>query len=207
MSHIKSVDEAHNLARSLCQQHITSLSRIVSEEQAKIAATKKIANELQRKLGEYQQKVLNRKSSRTDLGMALTSSLDGTTRGVLKQQVSGASGKRHETSKERAYRRWRTTFRQLATVGKFVSMARLQKKNTCAEEFSVTLDDFETPKERANRFYKDSGKRHETPEERAYRRWRTTFRQLATVGKFVSMARLQKKNTCAEEFSVSLDDF
>ena len=52
------------------------------------------------------------------------------------------------------------------------------------------------------RFCPESGRRHETQDERASRLWRTMFRQIQFSAKMVSAARLEKPNTCAEEFYI-----
>lgn len=59
-------------------------------------------------------------------------------------------------------------------------------------------------KEPASRFCKESGRRHETPEEKANRRWKHIFRQMAMMSSFVSNVRMKKKNTCIENGAVEL---
>lgn len=54
------------------------------------------------------------------------------------------------------------------------------------------------------RFCPECGRRHETQSEKSIRLWRTMFRQLQFSGKIASAARLEKPNTCAEEFYVEL---
>lgn len=54
------------------------------------------------------------------------------------------------------------------------------------------------------KFCHESGRRHETPEEKAERRWKHLFRQMAMMSSFVSNVRLSKKNTMVEEASVEL---
>jgi hypothetical protein len=53
-------------------------------------------------------------------------------------------------------------------------------------------------------FCPESGRRHETAEEKCQRMWRTLFRQLQFSAKMASAKRLEKPNTCAEEFYIEL---
>lgn len=59
------------------------------------------------------------------------------------------------------------------------------------------------------RYCKNTGRRHETPQQRSVRLWKHIYRQLQVASNFISTARLEKKNTCVEEFAVelNLDDF
>lgn len=50
------------------------------------------------------------------------------------------TGRRHETSAQRAVRQWRTIYRQLQCTLQFIDSARLTKPNSCVEDFSVELD-------------------------------------------------------------------
>lgn len=59
-------------------------------------------------------------------------------------------------------------------------------------------------KEPASRFCKETGRRHETPDEKAERRWKHVFRQLSLASSFVSNVRLSKKNSCIEDQGVEL---
>ena len=59
-------------------------------------------------------------------------------------------------------------------------------------------------KEPASRFCKETGRRHETPEEKANRRWKHIFRQYSLASSFVSNVRLSKKNTCLDQDAVEL---
>lgn len=54
-------------------------------------------------------------------------------------------------------------------------------------------------------FCKNTGRRHETIEEKNLRLWRHIYRQLHVASNFISTARLEKKNTCVEEFEVELN--
>lgn len=54
------------------------------------------------------------------------------------------------------------------------------------------------------RFCPESGRRHETDDERALRYWRMIVRQLQFSTTVASAARLNQENTCAEEFFVEL---
>jgi len=59
--------------------------------------------------------------------------------------------------------------------------------------------------EPSSRYCKETGRRHETTEERAYRHWRHLYRQLQIASNFIDTARLNKPNTCCEDYSVELD--
>ena len=59
-------------------------------------------------------------------------------------------------------------------------------------------------KEPTSRFCKETGRRHETPEEKANRRWKHIFRQYSLASSFVSNVRLSKKNTCLDQEAVEL---
>ena len=59
--------------------------------------------------------------------------------------------------------------------------------------------------EPSSRYCKETGRRHENAEERANRQWKTMFRQLAMASQFVNKARLNKPNTCVEDFGIELD--
>lgn len=55
-----------------------------------------------------------------------------------------------------------------------------------------------------SRFCKETGRRHETSEERAERRWKHLFRRMSLAASFIDNSRLQKKNTCEEDYSVEI---
>ena len=59
--------------------------------------------------------------------------------------------------------------------------------------------------EPSSRYCKETGRRHETPQQRASRQWRQLYRQMALASTFVSTARLAKVNTCVEEFAIDLN--
>ncbi len=54
------------------------------------------------------------------------------------------------------------------------------------------------------RFCPESGRRHETKEERARRFWRTIVRQTQFSRSMASTTRLAQENTCAEEFYIEM---
>ena len=54
------------------------------------------------------------------------------------------------------------------------------------------------------RFCPESGRRHETKEERCERLWRTLYRQTQFAGQMVSHRVVDSKNTCVEVFIVDL---
>jgi hypothetical protein len=56
----------------------------------------------------------------------------------------------------------------------------------------------------SRRFCPESGRRHETSEERGQRLWRAMFRQLQFHSRMADLGRLEKPNTCAEEFYVEI---
>ncbi len=58
--------------------------------------------------------------------------------------------------------------------------------------------------EPSSRFCKETGRRHETTDEKGERRWKHIFRQLSLASSFVSNVRLSKKNTCLESEGVEL---
>jgi hypothetical protein len=58
--------------------------------------------------------------------------------------------------------------------------------------------------EPSSRFCKETGRRHETRDEAAERRWRHLYRQMVVASSFISMARLSKKNTCEVDDTVEL---
>lgn len=55
------------------------------------------------------------------------------------------------------------------------------------------------------RYCKNTGRRHETPEEKSVRLWRHMYKQLVIASNFINTARLAKKNTCVEDYAVELD--
>jgi hypothetical protein len=55
------------------------------------------------------------------------------------------------------------------------------------------------------RFCKNTGRRHETQEQRAVRLWKHIYRQFHVASNFISTARLEKKNTCVEDYAVDLN--
>eukprot|EP00672_Neobodo_designis_P008494 CAMPEP_0174855262 /NCGR_PEP_ID=MMETSP1114-20130205/32860_1 /TAXON_ID=312471 /ORGANISM="Neobodo designis, Strain CCAP 1951/1" /LENGTH=182 /DNA_ID=CAMNT_0016089997 /DNA_START=46 /DNA_END=594 /DNA_ORIENTATION=- len=57
----------------------------------------------------------------------------------------------------------------------------------------------------STRFCKETGRRHESGEERSLRLWRHMYRQLHVASNLISTARLEKKNTCVEDYAVDLD--
>lgn len=59
--------------------------------------------------------------------------------------------------------------------------------------------------EPTSRYCKETGRRHENPEQRAKRQWRQLYRQMALASTFVSTARLSKVNTCVEEYAIDLN--
>ncbi len=54
------------------------------------------------------------------------------------------------------------------------------------------------------RFCPESGRRHETREERTRRLWRIMWRQQQFISKMTNLARLEKPNTCEEEYYVEI---
>eukprot|EP00759_Apiculatamorpha_spiralis_P006091 PhF_6_TR13593/c0_g1_i1/m.21749 len=204
---VKSVDEAHQLARSLCQQHNSILNGITSEEAAKIAATKIFADELLRVSAQRELRDLVRRGQRESAIARAKEMHKGdpagflcTMRHVLPELYS-AEVKDHAMDVLNAANEQRPEI-DMKRKSARTSLETAKRKVSCSSLKACPYCD-----EPSTRFCKESGKRHETPEERAKRRWRTTFRQLATANKFVSFARLQKVNTCAEVFTVNLDDF
>lgn len=59
--------------------------------------------------------------------------------------------------------------------------------------------------EPSSRYCKETGRRHQNSEERAMTLWKKLYRRFALASQFVSSARLAKKNTCVEDYSVELD--
>lgn len=59
--------------------------------------------------------------------------------------------------------------------------------------------------EPSSRYCKETGRRHETSGERATRLWRTIFRQLQCASHFIDTARLNKPNSCVEDYAVELN--
>ena len=57
----------------------------------------------------------------------------------------------------------------------------------------------------STRFCKETGRRHESGDERSVRLWRHMYRQLHVASNLISTARLEKKNTCVEDYAVDLD--
>jgi hypothetical protein len=57
----------------------------------------------------------------------------------------------------------------------------------------------------ATRYCKNTGRRHEDADGKARRQWRHLFRQLQIANTFIDTARLNKANTCTEDFAVELD--
>jgi hypothetical protein len=56
----------------------------------------------------------------------------------------------------------------------------------------------------SRRFCPESGRRHETEDERGVRLWRAMYRQLQFHSRMADLGRLEKPNTCAEEFYVEI---
>ena len=54
------------------------------------------------------------------------------------------------------------------------------------------------------RFCPESGRRHETAEEKSQRLWRTMFRYVQFSCRVACVERLEKLNTCSEEFYIEL---
>lgn len=54
------------------------------------------------------------------------------------------------------------------------------------------------------RFCPESGRRHESAAERSVRLWRTLYRQMQFSSRMANLTRLDKPNTCAEEFYVEI---
>jgi hypothetical protein len=54
------------------------------------------------------------------------------------------------------------------------------------------------------RFCPESGRRHESPDDKVRRMWQALFRQVQFSSRMASLARLDKPNTCAEEFYVEI---
>jgi len=173
---VKTLQEAQALARSLCQQHSTLLSGITSEEAAKAAATKIFSDEL-----------LRISSQREDHGRRENTILKA--KDVHRGDPSGFLSS------------MRTSLPELNNNQRCMPAEGLQR---CMSVSALSLCPY--CNEPSSRFCKESGKRHETALERVKRRWHTVFRQLSVVGKLVNMTRLQKSNTCAEEFFVSLEE-
>ena len=67
-----------------------------------------------------------------------------------------------------------------------------------------TLPDCPYCSEPHRRFCPESGRRHETAEEKATRLWRTMYRQSLFSLRLAAASRINEENTCAEEFFVEI---
>ena len=87
----------------------------------------------------------------------------------------------------------------LSPTGKAPSTLRSRKSSSARGEecFYCT--------EPGSRYCKETGRRHETVQQRASRQWRQLYRQMALASTFVSTARLAKVNTCVEEYAIDLN--
>lgn len=59
--------------------------------------------------------------------------------------------------------------------------------------------------EPSSRYCKETGRRHQSPEQRALEYWRKIYRRFALASQFITSARLSKRNSCIEDYSVELD--
>lgn len=80
-------------------------------------------------------------------------------------------------------------------------------KTLLAEEQQSLLEGRLCPycTEPTSRYCKETGRRHQTQKERLLFLWKRLYRHYSLASQFVTAARLAKKNTCVEDYTVELD--
>ncbi len=180
MFRIKNADEAQAVAHEMCRRHPELVSAIGPRASARDVAIKILLTELQ--MGSPSLSPDRREGTTTASPGANVSAIPfhtGDSSPATVRQTSSSPNAQHRTQQH-------------------------------PESATGVSDDVSNRKcaycnEPATRYCKETGRRHETPGERAERQWRTIFRQVSLASRFVNSARLAKPNTCVEEFAVELD--
>jgi hypothetical protein len=150
-----STQQVLQAARQLCAEHPAEVAAAVDSATALVAARKIVADaslgDMRRPLGLTLAAATNRSAGERE-GTALPAAQRTLRRSGPKSTLDSCpyctepgrrfcpeSGRRHETADERSLRLWRTLYRQMQFHSRMANVARLDKPNTCAEEFFVEI--------------------------------------------------------------------
>lgn len=184
---VKDLDEAMRVARAMCERHPDLVKTVGITNSARDAALKIFLHE-----------VAHENANAASFNVSAIEAGDGSVRRLAERTPSAVGDNSPNAASPTPHRQRSASATSGQSSPDVIGVNPNAKPDANGRICAYC-------REPSTRYCKETGRRHESEKERAVRMWKHIYRQMHVASNFISTARLEKPNSCLEDYAVDLD--